>query len=391
MEDPEYFRKQEQARRDQKRTLKAASGDATKPMTLTAAAAAAAAAPSPQPELLLGADAGVDEQKLEDLADALTHVKGVKIVGNSREIYINAGAWSPNERKIPLTQPNAGHVDSMESRWKHAFKNDPSLRPRAIACVNSAAVRVVEHLKQTIDLPEKAIVSFNSPSFLMAGDGGIPHVDAVHEYQCLMAMVCGAPTKVFSGTCSTYPAGITTTEFDLLATRQKQYVKTHAPLFLTRAELEPHMTSVGGVSTVRPGDIALLPPGHVHETPKALGTVERCMLFFTVLVQVPGEELPPLYDPLHQVMPFDAVSKLVTHNFFPNRQPALIDLLTKAHFDWSSHLRYAPAFVNRIVETAPDVNAKNAIALRDAVKAVLDACNAMRKKTKNAPWKVCDA
>ena len=47
---------------------------------------------------------------------------------------------------------------------------------------------------------------------------------------------------------------------------------------LTRAELEPHMTSVGGVSTVRPGDIALLPPGHVHETPKALGTVERCML-----------------------------------------------------------------------------------------------------------------
>ena len=114
--DPEYFRKQEQARRDQKRALKAASEDATKPMTLTAAAAAAAA-PSPQPELLLGADAGVDEQELEDLADALTNVRGVKIVGNSREIYINAwwGCGRPRQagwpaslldRAPPKTPPN---------------------------------------------------------------------------------------------------------------------------------------------------------------------------------------------------------------------------------------------------------------------------------------------
>ena len=108
------------------------------------------------------------------------------------------------------------------------------------------------------------------------------------------------------------------------------------------------------------------------------------MLFYTIVARPPTAALPVLYDPLHQVMPFDALAKLVTHNFFPQRQTALVDLLLQSYLEWSSHPKYNVAYLSRIVETAPRGNEHAARTVTHAVKEVLSA----RAKAQNTAWVV---
>ena len=110
------------------------------------------------------------------------------------------------------------------------------------------------------------------------------------------------------------------------------------------------------------------------------------MLFFTVLVHPKSKPLPRLYEPEHQVMPFDAVNKLVTHNFFPDHLDPLIEFLLKCYLDWSSHLRFHVSFVNRIaMKTTPPSNLAAATTVMQAVRDVLAA----RKRALNTSWTLC--
>ena len=74
----------------------------------------------------------------------------------------------------------------------------------------------------------------------------------------------------------------------------------------------------------------------------------------------------------------------MTHNFFPQRQTALVDLLLQSYLEWSSHPKYNVAYLSRIVETAPRNNEHAARTVKHAVKEVLSA----RAKAQNTAWAV---
>ena len=124
---------------------------------------------------------------------------------------------------------------------------------------------------------------------------------------------------------------------------------------------------------LEPGDMVVLPPGHVHETPCQVGTHTRCMLFFTMVIMHPNSSLPALYDPLHQVFSFDAIAKLVTHNFFPNQVDPLIERTIICFLEWSSHPKFVDASIRRIVDQAPACNQAAAAKLKRAVSDALKA------------------
>ena len=344
----------------------------------------------PAPRFLVGDRANADREALEALAYRLDGIKGVLINGKTKELYIDAGKWTAEECRFPLTMPGtAGHTDDMHAKWTTAKKKAPALHKAIVNCLNGAALRCIEHLQATRVTNPKSVVTFGTPSFLLNGDGGMPHLDAVHEWQCLMALRPCAPTKVFSGSeaVNRRPFGLTEEEVQLSIGRK--YAETHGPLLLPREQLEKHMKPVGGVDLMLPGDLALLPPAHVHETPQAPtegGGLPRCMLFFTLLIRGETDPIPDgLYDPQHQVLPFDALAKLVTHNFFPSKLTSLINELLKCYIDWSSHAKFDPMYVDRLAATAPPANKEAAKALAVQVKAVLSALAKAQKTTWSLP------
>ena len=349
----------------------------------------------PGPRLLAvdrsnGERSKADRDALEALAERLDGIKGVLINGKTKELYIDAAKWTAEECSFPLTMPEtAGHTDDMHAKWTTAKKKAPALHKAIVNCLNGAARRCIEHLKATRITNPKSVVTFGTPSFLLNGDGGMPHLDAVHEWQCLMALRPCAPTKVFSGSeaVNRRPLGLTEEEVQLSIGRK--YAETHGPLLLPREQLEKHMKPVGGVDLMLPGDLALLPPAHVHETPQAPtggGGLPRCMLFFTLLIRGEADPIPDgLYDPQHQVLPFDALAKLVTHNFFPSKLTSLINELLKCYIDWSSHAKFDPMYVDRLAATAPPANEEAAKALAVQVKAVLSALAKAQKTTWSLP------
>ena len=69
------------------------------------------------------------------------------------------------------------------------------LNKTIVKCLNGAAQRVLAHLQETQVTSPSSVVTFGTPSFLLYGDGGMPHLDAVHEWQCLMALHPCAPSS----------------------------------------------------------------------------------------------------------------------------------------------------------------------------------------------------
>ena len=87
----------------------------------------------------------------------------------------------------------------------------------------------------------------------------------------------------------------------------------------------------------------------------------------------------------HQVLPFDAPTKLVTHNFLPERIDECMDLCLESWLAWSSHPKFIAANLSRIGQQCPDSNMKSADQLKAQVKALLDA----RKKAQRTAWGAC--
>lgn len=155
----------------------------------------------PGPRLLAvdrsnGERSKADRDALEALAERLDGIKGVLINGKTKELYIDAAKWTAEECSFPLTMPEtAGHTDDMHAKWTTAKKKAPALHKAIVNCLNGAALRCIEHLQATRVTNPKSVVTFGTPSFLLYGDGGMPHLDAVHEWQCLMALHPCAPSS----------------------------------------------------------------------------------------------------------------------------------------------------------------------------------------------------
>lgn len=226
----------------------------------------------------------------------------------------------------------------------------------------------------------------------------MPHADAEHEWSFLLALSRGVPTKVFTGLDAVKLAcdllGIT--QLELACCHGCDFIKAYAPLLLPRQQLEKLMVPVGGECAVlQPGDLVVLPPKQVHETPKTMGTESRAMLFFTIVLQSKADveqQVKPtaLYDPKHQYLPFDIIGKIVTHNFFPQKCDECIDILFKSHLEWATHEKYIFAkarlrdTVRRLEDITPRANASATTKLVDAIRKMLDA----RKEGQNTTWTI---
>ena len=312
------------------------------------------------------------------------------INGQTREIYINAGQWPEKLSSIGLARPDAGHSDDMTKAWQKAERSAPGLQDRVVSLLNVAAQQAKSYVAAQVLVPEEAL-KLNAPSFLLHGDGGMPHIDAVEEWSFLLALRAGAGTKVFKGTHDDATRRVCqmlgVAERELLCSSGNKYVNMYAPLMLPRWELEAQMEALGSGGLLSAGQMAVLPPGCVHETPVNVSLSQpRAMLFFTIVVECHDGQRPKhLYDPEHQVLPMDALAIVVTHDFFPNSQDQCMDALLQSYVAWASHPKYADAFSRRVVETAPAVNRKAAESVEKSIKAILQA----RKTAQNTAWSAC--
>ena len=142
------------------------------------------------------------------------------------------------------------------------------------------------------------------------------------------------------------------------------------------------MVPAGGASTWKPGDIAALPPGWVHQTPARTGAAQRAVLFFTLAM--PDVDAQLLYDPTHQILPLDVITKVVTHNFFASHLSDHMDLLLQYCLQWCSHPKFTEAMITtRMAPYAPECNKVEARKLQEAVIMILR----QRNKAQDSDWK----
>jgi len=343
---------------------------------------------------LLRAEEGASPPLPQSVLNTMrSSMAGVQINGTTKEIYINAGSWPAGELHIPLALKNAGHKNDMQLQWSKATRHNDELHASMLQLVNNASRRAVEHLKTIGALGDEHEAHVNAPSLLLNGDGGMPHADAEREWSFLLALARGIPTKVFKGGDGVKAAfdllGITEAELSL--SHGCDFVRNYAPLLLPRSQLEKLMVPVGGVgTTLEPGDMVVLPPKQVHETPKTVGTESRAMFFFTIVLQSPKASVAPtqLYDPLHQYLPFDVLGRIVTHNLFPERITECIDLLFESHLQWATHDKYCynqkkmTDTARRLEDQTPTDNAAATKRLVEAIKKMLQA----RLEGQNTRW-----
>lgn len=320
--------------------------------------------------------------ELENIADALDTMKGEKINGAVEELYFDAGSMK-DKLQVPLTLDDAGHKDTMRTKWNAAFKRFPTLRDAIVDGINMASTRVVEYLTSSGLVPEGFQATMNTPSFLKNGNGGLPHADAMVEYSCLMALRCGSPTKVFRGGTTKAVKRVQElvgcTEEEMAVNGAADFLQKYAPLLLPRMELERNMVPVGGATVFKPGDVAVLPPGQIHQTPdQIVGSMPRSMFFFTIVVSPVGQPIDArrLYDPNTQVLPLNAINTIVTHATFPEQKQftRCVDLLIARYVEWSSHKHFKKSMLDWIgdANNCPPSNLTLAQKLGAHVRAILE-------------------
>ena len=334
---------------------------------------------------------GENSEDFASVLDSLTAMKGTVIWGGSKEIYVNYTAFKQQHQ---LAQANAGHIDPMAGQWQAAERRAPGFLAKVEAVVNRAVDRSMAHVAEVYGESRKLLL--HAPSFLLHGNGGFVHMDARAEYSCLMALVPGPPTDVYTspfGETNTAIAaralGLTRSEVE--ASAGFDYVRSLAPLLLPHAELEASMRPVGGVGCMEVGDIGVLPPACIHRTPwkPPGGTADRVMLFFTL---APAPATGRLYDSKAQHMSLDAWAKVVTHNFFPRHLTRHMDCLFACVLAASLNPKFGgkdkkkwSTFVNRIWEYAPPDNMEAAKSLTAAI----EKAKLARDGVQQLAWNVC--
>jgi len=360
------------------------------PMTMPASSvgapsgAAAAAPATPVPEYGFIPSEEAVRKEFDDILDALKLANPVSINGTTKEIYITPSEILSLVREHhELSDDRAGHPIGSDQRWSRVLQYRDDTVCAIASLVNKAASRTKAYVKE--HFKEAQSLKVHAPSFLLYGDGGLPHQDALHEYSVLLTLQPGSPTLVFGR-----PTGesnkelacrvLSLKEEEVMSSSGAQYVVDNAPLLLPRAELEGGMVPAGGKPTWEAGDAAVLAPGCVHQTPCALGTQPRALLFFTLVPDACASAQN--YNPLHQVLPMDVLSKVITHGFYPGPEYQLhFDKLVKTYIDWFSHPVYKKskmgkaaweAALARIEAQAPESNLESAKKLKGIIKRILD-------------------
>lgn len=322
----------------------------------------------------------------------LTIMPGKRINGDTKEIYIDYANFST---KVEVAVQDVGHSDPMTGQWRKAETRSPGFLKEVETLTNRSVARAKAHIVEAYG--ETRSLLLHAPSFLLDGDGGFIHQDAMLEYSCLMALVPGPPTEVYGRPMGEDNAAIAARALgvshdDLVASCGYEYVRDCAPLLLPYPELAQSMKPAGGAKMCMAGDIAVLQPGCIHGTPKRRpgATATRAMLFFTLKPEgVQGN----LYDPTHQLMSIDAWAKVVTHNFFPQQLTLHMDCLFGAVMAAAANDKFTGTkgkkawteFLNRVADYAPADNMKQAknlvVALQQAVT--------QRDSAQKLAWIVC--
>ena len=320
--------------------------------------------------------------QVQPLVDALLDLNGTTINGGTDELYINYQEWDPVLQRHALARADAGHNVSHTNEWKRAERYHPGFAEQLAGCLNDAVDRAKAYVASTAEVHADSL-KLNAPSVLLRGKAGIPHMDAMAEYSFITTLRHGHPTHVFelcgqeNQEIACNALGVTVDE--LMCCEAPTYFMEHAPLLLSRAQLESRLVPAGGASIWKPGDIAAMPPGWLHATPPQAGTSERAVLFFTLVL--PNTPHDKLYDPLHQTFPFDVWAKLVTHNVFPDYHSKHLGRLIDSYLEWSSHPAWVPVnLTRRLVDTAPVCNTAAARAFVKHVEAIM----AVRAKAEKA-------
>ena len=126
---------------------------ATAQQTAPAAFAAAKKAPA-----VLKLPEGEDAAKFAVIVDTLENkMKGVTIIGETSEIYIDVGSWNADALKgITLASADGGHKKPPTAQWKTLRTKYPEEHASIMECLTSAALRAKAYLEKLCVVPEGA-------------------------------------------------------------------------------------------------------------------------------------------------------------------------------------------------------------------------------------------